>query len=251
MDKIKLRGETEANWILYDPILAERETVLTLDAQGVPTGIKAGDGVHKWSELNYLTGFSTAESDPLFQAWLADFVASAQVQSDYEQADNSKVDYIKNKPLTKQVAFTDSTDVPASHIGQALKILRERADETGLEFFTPTWISAITKAMVEAVLTGSITTHSHAQPDAFKLQFPWNTDFSTLYQEHTIVGGLVTQIDYWATSAKATKLFTKVITYTGDNATSIVLTDNVSGKVLTTAITYSGSDVQTITKTVS
>jgi len=97
MDKIKLRGETEANWILYDPILAERETVLTLNAQGVPTGIKAGDGVHKWSELAYLGGFSNAESDPIFTAWLSEFVETSQVNADWNATSGKAL--ILNKPV--------------------------------------------------------------------------------------------------------------------------------------------------------
>ena len=111
--------------------------------------------------------------------------------------------------------------------------------------------ATLSKSKIESVLTGRLTSHSHPLNDGVSLQLPWNIDFTTLFSEYTIVDGLVTQVDYWETSAKTNKLFTKVITYTGTNATTIVLTDLKSGKVLTTTITYSGSDVLTITKTVS
>lgn len=103
---------------------------------------------------------------------------------------------------TKIAALTDNSDFPASYIGQALKVARVRADESGVEFYVlpssmpasdvypwakaatkpaytwgeitgkPTVVSAftndagyltsITKAQVEAVLTGAISSHTHA-----------------------------------------------------------------------------------------
>jgi hypothetical protein len=69
-----------------------------------------------------------------------------------------------------------------------------------------------------------------------------------IYYEPTITDGNVTQVDYYTDSGKGTKLFTKVITYTSDKPTSIVMTDEVTSKVLTTTITYSGDDVATVTK---
>lgn len=51
---IQLRRDTEANWLLYDPVLAEGELAFTLD--GTDAGrAKLGDGTSTWSELDYAT----------------------------------------------------------------------------------------------------------------------------------------------------------------------------------------------------
>jgi len=73
-----------------------------------------------------------------------------------------------------------------------------------------------------------------------ELQFPWNIDFDTLYSEPTEfnIDENITKIEFWDTSAKVTKLYTKVIVYTAGNPTLITLTDNVSGKILTSTIAY-------------
>ena len=71
------------------------------------------------------------------------------------------------------------------------------------------------------------------------------------YMEMTYTGDDVTGVDYWKTSAKTTKLFTKVLTYTSGVLTSITVTDNQTSKVLTTTISYSGDTISSITKVVS
>ena len=54
--------------------------------------------------------------------------------------------------------------------------------------------------------------------------------------------GYPTTIDKWTDLGKGTKLFTKVITWTGDNATKTVTTDESTGKILTVDITYDIDD---------
>jgi hypothetical protein len=56
-------------------------------------------------------------------------------------------------------------------------------------------------------------------------------------------GDLPTQYDYWADAAKTIKLFTVVITYTGTYPTTVVITDEVTGKVQTTTYSYTGDKV--------
>lgn len=65
------------------------------------------------------------------------------------------------------------------------------------------------------------------------------------------VGGLITQINYYADATMEVKYFTKEIAYTGGNPTTILLTDHITGKTLTTTFVYSGSDVTSITKIIS
>jgi hypothetical protein len=68
------------------------------------------------------------------------------------------------------------------------------------------------------------------------------------YKEYVYTGENITQVNVWDTSAKVTKLFTKDITYTLTNPTSIVLKDEITLKTLTTTLTYSGANIATVTK---
>lgn len=72
-----------------------------------------------------------------------------------------------------------------------------------------------------------------------------------LYQEFVEADGLLTQINYWSDSSKATKLFTKDISYTGGKPTTIVATDEITGKILTTTIVWDGDTIVSITKILS
>lgn len=71
------------------------------------------------------------------------------------------------------------------------------------------------------------------------------------YMEFTETGGDVTNVDYWTDSSKGTKLFSKVITWSGGNPTVIVVTDEVNSKVLTTTIDWSVPANPKVTKVVS
>lgn len=75
-------------------------------------------------------------------------IPAAQIQSDWNQTNNTQVDYIKNKPsiptktsdLTNdsgflvEVAFTDLTDAPSDYTGQGGKAVYVNGDEDGLIF---------------------------------------------------------------------------------------------------------------------
>ena len=87
-----------------------------------------------------------------------------------------------------------------------------------------------------------------------ELQFPWNIDFDSLYSEPTEfdVEENITKIEFWDSSEKEIKLYTKVIVYTDGNPTLITLTDNISNKVFTTIITYNvNGDWVSTEKTIS
>ena len=80
-DRIQLRRDTEANWTETDPILAQGEIAVTLDDLDTEPKFKVGDGLTLWSVLPYFGGAELT-----------------QIQSDWNQADNLSVDYLKNKP---------------------------------------------------------------------------------------------------------------------------------------------------------
>lgn len=68
------------------------------------------------------------------------------------------------------------------------------------------------------------------------------------YMELVYTGADITQVNYWTNSGKGTKLFTKDITYTNGNPVTIVITNEQSGAVLTTSISYSNGDILNVTK---
>lgn len=71
------------------------------------------------------------------------------------------------------------------------------------------------------------------------------------YMEYVLTGDKITQVNYWEDATKAIKLFTKDITYTGENPTTIITTDEVDGDVLTITIAYTGDTILNITKVLS
>lgn len=71
---------------------------------------------------------------------------------------------------------------------------------------------------------------------------------SNSYMEYTQVGDNITQVNYWTNSGKGTKLFTKDITYSGSNPTIVAIKDEITSKILTTTIAYSGDDITSVTK---
>ena len=84
----------------------------------------------------------------------------------------------------------------------------------------------------------------------FETLLPRNCDYN-MYKEFTKVGWKYTQIDFWDTSAKGTKTFTKEITYTGNNPTTIVMTNEISWQTLTTTIVWSWNSPENVTKVLS
>ena len=60
-NKIQLRRDTEANWLLADPVLADGEVALTTNL--TPVKMKVGDGVRVWSEISYFAGLKGDKGD--------------------------------------------------------------------------------------------------------------------------------------------------------------------------------------------
>lgn len=105
-------------------------------------------------------------------------------------------------------------------------------------------------------IRGAITIINNTPPPPeldvqdFELISTWKLNENS-YQEFVLTGSNITQINYWADNTKIVKLFTKDITYTGDKPTNIIITDETTGKILTTVINYSGENIINITKTIS
>lgn len=101
-------------------------------------------------------------------------------------------------------------------------------------------------------LQAQIDSNHSSISNSLALQFPWNINYQTLYKEFTRnVSDQVTQIDYWDTSLKATKLYEKEFNRTGDTLTSIVLTDLISGKIYTKTFNRTGDVLDSITSSIS
>jgi hypothetical protein len=72
------------------------------------------------------------------------------------------------------------------------------------------------------------------------------------YMEYTLNGSSqLTNVDYWDTAAKGTKLYTKTITWTGTNPTTVTFKDEIANKTMTTTLAYSGSTLTNVTKVLS
>lgn len=84
--------------------------------------------------------------------------------------------------------------------------------------------------------------------DELEMQIPWKIG-NDLYQEFEYSGENISKVHYWIDNTKITKLFTKTITYDGNNPTVIVLVNEINSKILTTTITYFENEVVNVTKT--
>lgn len=65
---------------------------------------------------------------------------------------------------------------------------------------------------------------------------------ASAYSEFTYEQRNLTQVDVWETPAKLTKLFTRVLTYTQQNLTQVVTTDEITETTLTQTFTYTISN---------
>jgi hypothetical protein len=180
--------------------------------------------------------------------------------NDLEAVPSKQIDYkhIKNIPPRGESfgggarTFTQLGDVPQTYTGQSGKSLRVKTTEDGLEFFTGS-------GLIDWGEIGGTLSHQTDLKNALDLLVS-NINiqqFESLlgsklgynnYMEYTEVAGDITQVNYWTDSGKGTKLFTKDITYTSGNPTLVVITDEISGKILTTTIAYSGDDIASVTK---
>ena len=71
------------------------------------------------------------------------------------------------------------------------------------------------------------------------------------YDEVTYTGDKITKVETWDTALKGTKLFTRTITYSGDDIDTITTVDELAGLTLTQTRTYTGDKITTLTDTIS
>lgn len=91
----------------------------------------------------------------------------------------------------------------------------------------------------------------YAPRDDVDLLNAFKTAYRRGFKEFTYSNGFVTRIDIWRTDDKIVKLFTKTLTYTGNQVTKVVTTDELSGLTLQKDLTYNGIEVSTITEVLS
>jgi len=71
----------------------------------------------------------------------------------------------------------------------------------------------------------------------------------TAYKELTYLNGDITEVIIYTDGSKTTKLFTKIIGYNSGNIVSVSITDEVNSGTLIKLISYTGSDITSITST--
>ena len=71
------------------------------------------------------------------------------------------------------------------------------------------------------------------------------------YTEFTYTGLDLTVVEIWENAGKTTKLFTRTLSYTGNNVTSVVTVDEQGTETLTLTLVYSGNDLVNTTKVVA
>ncbi len=75
--------------------------------------------------------------------------------------------------------------------------------------------------------------------DVLLLELMYNNAYSTGYIDFTKdIDDNITAVNVWENSGKVIKLFTKDITYTGENITEVLITDEVTNKTMLKEINY-------------
>jgi len=100
------------------------------------------------------------------------------------------------------------------------------------------------------VVNGTVVSASYT--DRLQLLLSWNLAYAVGYTEYTYDGNAsLTNIDIWDTGAKVTKLFTKVLSYTGTQLDQIILDDELRNKTMTTDFIYSSGQLQNKTAVIT
>jgi hypothetical protein len=118
-----------------------------------------------------------------------------------------------------------------------------------VENAVPVNVSVANAIPIYVTLTAVDVTGSDAFADRARLEGSFNEAYATAYLESTLTGDDITSVDIWTDSGKATKLFTKTISYSSSKPTTVVLLDEINNKTLTTVIAYTGDDIASVTKT--
>ncbi len=187
------------------------------------------------SENNLTDALKTAYDAAYTHSQAAHAPASARqnVQSDWTA--NSGDAHILNKPT---IAYTSAIpNATTSADG-----LMSDADKTKLDGLGGSSGEANVQADWDETGTSD---------DAFIKNKPelGDLDLSAFFAEFTYGSGLLTKIEYWNSSSKNTKYYTKDLTYTSGTLTQSVLTNNISSATQTKVLAYDNSgNLTTITK---
>ena len=87
--------------------------------------------------------------------------------------------------------------------------------------------------------------------DTQELERLFRAAYETRYMEPTYTSDDLTRVEIWEDATKLVKLFTRDLTYTGDNLTQTVTTDEQTGAVLTIDLGYTGDDLTSVAKAVT
>jgi len=159
--------------------------------------------------------------------------AEVNVQSDWNSSSGDN--QILNKPT---IAYTSAI----SNATTSASGLMSTADKTKLDGLGGSSGEANVQADWDETGTSD---------DAFIKNKPelGELDLSAFFAEFTYGSGLLTKIEYWNSSSKNTKYYTKDLTYTSGTLTQSVLTNNVSSATQTKVLAYDNSgNLTTITK---
>lgn len=97
--------------------------------------------------------------------------------------------------------------------------------------------------------TGQVLTQDYK--DRLNLVIGFNLSLDAAYAEFTFTGEDLTNVDVWEDDTKATKLFSKTISYDAGNIDEIVLVDEVRTKTMTTVFTYLAGNIATKNTTIT
>ena len=108
--RLQIRRDTLANWTSINPVLAQGELIEVLPEGNGPVRFKIGDGVHTWTELDYLYDASLLEKAVQYNGSTA--VGSA-TRGVYVAADGTAtaMTYELNKTVPADAAFTDDSAI--------------------------------------------------------------------------------------------------------------------------------------------
>ena len=85
-----------------------------------------------------------------------------------------------------------------------------------------------------------------------QLERQFQAAYESKYSELTYsVGGDLETVEVWETASKLIKLFTRTLTYTGDDLTQVATLDEQVGTTLTVTLAYSGDDLASVSKVVT
>jgi hypothetical protein len=114
-------------------------------------------------------------------------------------------------------------------------------------------ITGSNKAVNVSISNFGVSTNLQVLSERNNIETLFNCAYLTAYHELTYdVDGNVTNVDVWDTALKGTKLFSKVISYSGGNIDEVTITDELTSKVLTKSITYDvDGNIETVTKVIA